>query len=63
MQGKSVYEFMDMAVERPAFDQFEIEIGRIADNRLRTGLTVLALLRCPVVHQVFELHSHDMRGH
>ena len=35
MQGGLVDEFLDVAVERPVLDQFEVEIGRPLEDRLR----------------------------
>src|SRR5688572_31630201 len=39
MQGGPVDELLDVAVERPALDQFEVEVGRTLEDRVRSGLT------------------------
>jgi hypothetical protein len=39
MQGGPVDELLDVAVERPALDQLEVEIGRTLEDRVITGLT------------------------
>jgi hypothetical protein len=33
MQGGPVGEFLGVAVERPALDQLQVEVGRTAENR------------------------------
>src|SRR2546430_13282448 len=38
MQGGPVDELLDVAVERPALDQLEIEVGRTLEDRLGPGL-------------------------
>src|SRR6266545_993971 len=39
MQGGSVDELLDVAVERPALDQLEVEVGRTLEDRVQSGLT------------------------
>src|SRR5215510_15291635 len=39
MQGGPVDELLDVAVERPALDQLEVEVGRTLEDRLQPGLT------------------------
>ncbi len=39
MQGGPVDEFLDVAVERPALDQLEVEVGRTLEDRVQSGLT------------------------
>ena len=39
MQGGPVGELLDVAVERPALDQLEVEVGRTLEDRVITGLT------------------------
>jgi hypothetical protein len=34
MQGRPVDELFNVAVERPALDQFQIEVGRSFENRV-----------------------------
>ena len=38
MQGGLVDELLDIAVELSAFDQFEVEVGHILEDRVITGL-------------------------
>ena len=35
MQGGPVDELLDVAVERPALDQLEVEVGRTLEDRVR----------------------------
>src|SRR5688500_20215466 len=37
MQGGPVDELLDVAVERSALDQFEVEVGRALEDRVRPG--------------------------
>jgi hypothetical protein len=39
MQGGPVDELLDVAVERPALDQLEVEVGRTLEDRVQPGLT------------------------
>src|SRR5215218_9466780 len=39
MQGGPVDELLDVAVEPPALDQLEVEVGRTLEDRLHSGLT------------------------
>ena len=39
MEGGPVDELLDVAVERPALDQLEVEVGRTLEDRVRPGLT------------------------
>jgi hypothetical protein len=39
MQGGPVDELLGMAVQRPALDQLEVEVGRTLEDRVRPGLT------------------------
>ena len=39
MQGGPVAELLDVTVERPALDQLKVEVGRILEDRLGSGLT------------------------
>jgi hypothetical protein len=39
MQGGSVDELLDVAVECPALDQLEVEVGRTLEDRVHPGLT------------------------
>src|SRR5215218_7719288 len=39
MQGGPVYQFLDVAVERPGLDQFQVEVGRTLEDRVQPGLT------------------------
>ena len=39
MQGGPVDELLDVAVERPALDQLEVEVGRTLKDRVISGLT------------------------
>jgi hypothetical protein len=39
MQGGPVDELLDVAVERPALDQLEVEVGRTLEDRAQSGLT------------------------
>src|SRR5687767_8015125 len=39
MQGGPVDELLDVAVERPAIDQPEVEVGRTLEDRVQSGLT------------------------
>src|ERR1700728_2792747 len=39
MQGGPVDELLDVAVECPALDQLEVEVGRILEDRVQPGLT------------------------
>ena len=39
MQGGPVGEFLGVAVERPALDQLQVEVGRTAEDRLLSGLS------------------------
>jgi hypothetical protein len=39
MQGGPVDEFLDVAVECAGLEQFEVEVGRIVEDRVITGLT------------------------
>ena len=39
MQGGPVDELLDVAVERPALEQLEVEVGRTLEDRGRAGLT------------------------
>src|SRR5262249_10183702 len=39
MQGGPVDELLDVAIERPALDQLEVEVGRTLEDRGITGLT------------------------
>ena len=34
MQGRPVAELLDAAVERPALDQLEVEVGRTLEDRV-----------------------------
>src|SRR3954447_9480285 len=38
VEGRSVDELLDPAVEGLAFDQLEIEVGRVLEDRLHPGL-------------------------
>src|SRR5258708_7011185 len=38
MQGRPVDEFLDVAVERPALDPLEVEVGRTLEERVQRGL-------------------------
>src|SRR5450755_1306506 len=38
MQGGPVDELLDVAVERPALDQLEVEVGRTLEDRVQPGL-------------------------
>ena len=37
MPGGTVDELLDVAVESPVFEQFEVEVGRTAEDRIRSG--------------------------
>src|SRR5918995_3562461 len=39
MQGGPVDELLGVAVERPALDQLEVEVGRTLEDRIQSGLT------------------------
>jgi hypothetical protein len=39
MDGGSVDELLDVTVERPAFDQLEVEVCRALEDRVQSGLT------------------------
>src|SRR6202030_3515386 len=39
MQGGPVDELLDVAVERLALDQLEVEVGRTLEDRVQPGLT------------------------
>ena len=39
MQGGPVDELLGVAVERPALDQLEVEVGRTMEDRAQPGLT------------------------
>src|SRR5207302_8888704 len=39
MQGGPVDELLNVAVERPALDQLEVEVGRTLEDRFASGLT------------------------
>jgi hypothetical protein len=39
VQGRPVDELLDVAVERPALDQLEVEVGRTLEDRVQPGLT------------------------
>src|SRR5512133_4388357 len=39
VEGGSVDELLDVAVERPVLDQLEVEVGRTLEDRFRPGLT------------------------
>ena len=39
MEGGSVDELLDVAVERPALDQFQVEVGRTLEDRFRPSQT------------------------
>src|SRR6266581_7341187 len=39
VQSGSVDELLDVAVERPALDQLEVEVGRTLEDRVQPGLT------------------------
>jgi hypothetical protein len=39
MEGGSVDELLDVAVERPVLDQLQVEVGRILEDRFQPGLT------------------------
>jgi hypothetical protein len=39
VQGGPVDELLDVSVERPALDQFEVEVGRTLEDRVQPGLT------------------------
>src|SRR5262245_59153828 len=39
VQGGPVDELLDVAVERPALDQLEVEVGRTVEDRVQPGLT------------------------
>src|SRR2546430_10254550 len=39
MQGGPIDELLDVAVERPALDQLEVEVGRTLEDRVITRLT------------------------
>src|SRR5215218_1939937 len=39
MQGGPVDELLDVAVQRPALDQLEVEVGRTLEDRVQPGLT------------------------
>jgi hypothetical protein len=39
VQGGPVDELLGVAVERPALDQLEIEVGRTLEDRVDPGLT------------------------
>ncbi len=39
MQGGPVDELFDVAVERRALDQLEVEVGRTLEDRVQSGLT------------------------
>src|SRR5580692_4957300 len=39
MQGGPVDELLGVAVERPALDQLEVEVGRTLEDRVLPGLT------------------------
>ena len=38
VQGGSVDELLGVAVERPALEQLEVEVGRILEDRVQPGL-------------------------
>src|SRR3954469_3070674 len=38
VQGRAVGEFLGVAVERPVLDEFEIEVGCAAEDRVEAGL-------------------------
>ena len=38
MQGGPVEELLDVAVESPALDQLEVEVGRTLEDRVKSGL-------------------------
>ena len=39
VEGGSVDELLDVAVERPVLDQLQVEVGRTLEDRFRPGLT------------------------
>src|ERR687895_254686 len=39
MEGGSVDELLDVTVERPVLDQFQVEVGRALEDRVQPGLT------------------------
>ena len=39
VQGGPVGELLDVAVECPAIDELEVEVGRALEDRVRSGLT------------------------
>jgi hypothetical protein len=39
MQGGPVDKLLDVAVERPALDQLQVEVGRTLKDRVHSGLT------------------------
>jgi len=39
MEGGSVDELLDVTVERPVLDQFQVEVGRTLEDRVQAGLT------------------------
>src|SRR5207247_6953648 len=39
MEDGPVDELLDVAVERPALDQLEVEVGRTSEDRVHSGLT------------------------
>src|SRR5919109_2151799 len=39
MEGGSVGELLDVAVERPVLDQLQVEVGRTLEDRVQAGLT------------------------
>src|SRR3954447_684701 len=39
MQGRPVYELLDVAVERPALDQLQVKISCTLEDRVQSGLT------------------------
>ena len=39
MEGGSAYELLDVTVERPVLDQFQVEVSRTLEDRVGPGLT------------------------
>jgi hypothetical protein len=39
MERGSVHEFLDVTVERPALEEFQVEVGRTSKDRVQMEIT------------------------
>src|SRR5215211_8771533 len=62
MQGGPVDELVDVAVERPAFNQLQVEVGRTPEDRVHPGLTGDHREECHL-HAVDKAGAHQRPVH